>query len=123
MALTYDLCSHTTRGLVLSVAGLAWHGLGINAGCSREKVVKALGYLRNGAPMTRSELRGGARLEKIERDLLVECLAAEDLIRVDGKIIIATSYAEFVESLHRRKTYPEPRDRWAGVASKKQSAP
>jgi hypothetical protein len=77
MALTYDLCAHATRGLVLSIAGLAWHGLGIDAGCSREKVARVLNYLRIREPMTRSELLRGAHLEKRERDLLVECLTAE----------------------------------------------
>jgi hypothetical protein len=122
MALTYDLCAHATRGLVLSLAGLAWHGLGIDAGCSREKVLKALDCLRTGEPMTRSELRGGARLEKRERDLLVECFAAEDLVRIDGKTVTATTYEEFVDSLHRRKAFPEPRNHWVKVAGKKETA-
>ena len=53
---------------------------------------------------------------------MVECLAAEDLARVDGKTITATSYAEFVESLHRRKTLPEPANHWEAVAGRKPSA-
>jgi len=121
MALTFDLCAHTTRGLVLSVAGLAWHGLGIDAGCPQEKIVRVLKYLRTREPMTRSEMLSGAHLEKAERDRLVECLSAENLIRVDGKIVTATRYAEFVDRLHERKTFPEPQNHWAKVAGKKQS--
>jgi hypothetical protein len=121
-ALTYDLCAHALRGLVLSIAGLAWHGLGIDAGCPQQKVVRVLEYLRTREPMTKSELLRGAHLEKKERDLLMECLTAEDLIRVDGKIVTATSYEEFVEGLHERKEFPEPVNHWAKVASKAQSA-
>jgi hypothetical protein len=122
MALTFDMCAHATRGLVLSVAGLAWHGLGIDAGCPPEKVAPVLEYLRTREVITRSELLSGTRLDKNERNRMVECLAAEDLIRIDGKIITATSYAEFVESLHRRKALPEPINHWAAVASRKPSA-
>jgi hypothetical protein len=122
IALTFDLCAHATRGLVLSVAGLAWHGLGIDAGCPPEKVAPVLEYLRSREVITRSELLSGTRLDKNERNRMVECLAAEDLARVDGKTITATSYAEFVESLHRRKTLPEPANHWAAVAGRKPSA-
>ena len=116
LALTYDLCGHTLRGLVLSVAGLAWHGLGIDAGCSQQKVVRVLEYLRTREPMTKSELLRGAHLGKEERDGLLACLTAEGLIRVDGKIVTATSYVEFVEDLQVRKQFPEPVNHWAKVA-------
>ncbi len=121
-ALTYDLCAHATRGLVLSVAGLAWHGLGIDAGCPQQEIARVLEYLRTREPMTLSELLRGAHLDKKERDRMVECLAAEDLIRVDGKIVTATRYVEFVESLQKRKAFPEPRNHWAEVAGKGKAA-
>lgn len=79
-------------------------------------------YLRTRELMTKSDLLRGAHLEKGERDLLVECLMAEDLIRVDGKIVTATSYAEFVESLHERKEFPQSVNHWAKVAKKAQPA-
>ena len=122
MALTYDLCAHATRGLVLSVAGLAWHGLGIDAAFPQQEIARVLNYLRTRKPMTLSKLLSGAHLEKVDRNLLVECLSAEDLIRVDGKIVTATSYAEFVERLYERKTFPEPVNHWAEVASKGSAA-
>ena len=122
MAVTDDLCGHALRGLVLSIAGLAWHGLGIDAGCPHPTTVRVLEYLRLREPMTMSELARGAHLAKKERDLLVERLRAEDLIRVEGKIVTATSYAEFVESLHQRKEFPEPQNHWAKVSKKAQAA-
>jgi|GEM_PF-1773786 len=123
LALTYDLCAHATRGLVLSIAGLAWHGLGIDTGCPQQEAVRVLEYLRTRNPMTLSELLRGAHLEKAKRDLLVERLLAENLIRVDRKIVTATSYAEFVEQLYAQKTFPEPMSHWAAeIASKGPSA-
>jgi len=63
-------------------------------------------------------LRGGPEIgPKIHRRLIVE-----DLVRVEGKTITATSYAEFVESLHRRKALPEPANHWATVAGRKPAA-
>ena len=50
IAMTKDLCGHALRGLVISVAGLAWHGLGFDAGCSRATVVRVLEYLRARKP-------------------------------------------------------------------------
>lgn len=106
----------------MSVAGLAWHGLGIDTGCPKQTTVRVLEYLRLREPMTMSELARGAHLAKKERDLLVERLRAEDLIRVDGKIVTATSYAEFVEGLHKRKEFPEPHNHWATLSKKAQAA-
>lgn len=55
-ALVRDIYAHTLRGMVLSVAGLSWFGLGLHLGpeCEllREKAVKILKRLRrNGAKM------------------------------------------------------------------------
>ena len=72
--------------------------------------------------MTKSEVARGAHLEKKERDIMLECLTAENLVRIEGKIVTATGYAEFVERLHKRKEYPEPQNHWAKVASKAQLA-
>lgn len=45
-ALALDLCAHALRGLTLSMAGLAWHGLGLDHGCPQEEVVRVLANLR-----------------------------------------------------------------------------
>ena len=122
MALTYDLCGHALRGLVLSVAGLAWHGLGFDAGCPHKEVVRILEYLRAREPMTKSELLRGAHLTKEVRDSLLESLEAEGLVRVAGKRVEATSYVEFVERLYSRNEFPQPVNHWAKVAAKEPSA-
>lgn len=121
-ALTYDLCGHALRGLVLSVAGLAWHGLGIDPGCPHQTTVRVLEYLRSREPMTKSELRRGAHLGKEERDLLIEHLAAENLVRIEGKVVTATSYAEFVEHLYARREFSEPKNHWAAITREDQRA-
>jgi len=122
VALTHDLCAHAMRGLVWSVVGLAWHGFGIDAGCSRQRIVRVLEYLRERDPMTKSELRRGAHLGKEERDQILKCLVAENLVRLEGKAVVASSYVEFVQCLHSRKDLPQPENHWAAIKRKDQEA-
>lgn len=117
-----DLCGHALRGLVLSVAGLAWHGLGFDAGCPHAEVVRVLEYLRTREPMTKSELMRGAHLKKEKRDALLERLEAEGLVRIEGKTVKATSYVEFVQDLYSRKEFPPPVNHWEKVAEKQNAA-
>jgi hypothetical protein len=115
-ALALDLCGHALRGLVVSVAGLAWHVLGFDPGCERAKALKTLAYMRTRGSMTLSDLVSKARLTKAERNILVERFAAEDLVRVDGKFITATTYKEFVSRLYARKEFPIPVNYWERIA-------
>lgn len=114
-ALFLDLYGHTLRGMVIGVTGLAWHGLGFDTGAPRAKAVKLLKYLRDKGAMTKSDLMRGAHLTKDQRDVLLERFAAEDLVRVDGKFVIATTYPEFVEALYAREAFPEPGNYWAEI--------
>lgn len=119
MALAKDLCGHCLRGVVLSVAGLAWHGLGIDTCGPHQEFLRVLDYLRSHGPMTGSELlRRGHIADKETRDRLVECFEVEGLVRVDGKTIQATTYAEFVEVLYSRKEFPEPENYWRQATGK-----
>jgi hypothetical protein len=115
-ALALDLCGHALRGLVVSVAALAWHVLGFDPGCERAKALKTLAYMRTRGSMTLSNLLSKARLTKAERNILVERFAAENLVRVNGKFITATTYKEFVSSLYARKEFPIPVNYWEQVA-------
>ena len=101
---------HTLRGLVLSVTGLAWHGLGFDAGCPPSKTLKVLQRLRDEGAMTMSDLLRRNHLKKGERDVLVDRFAEENLVRVDGKTVTATSYLEFVTALYARADLPAPVD-------------
>jgi hypothetical protein len=123
MALTNDLCGHSLRGLVLSVAGLAWSGLGIDLGCTRDELLRVLNYLRRKGPMSLSDMLYRAHIQDAKtRDMLVELFETEDLARVDGKTLEATSYVEFVEALYARKEFPQPVNHWAQLGEEGQSA-
>ena len=68
-----DLCGHSLRGLVLSVAGLAWHGLGFDTGCPHREFMRVLDYLRLRGPMSKSDLHHRGHIENSKtRDKLVE---------------------------------------------------
>lgn len=106
--LMWDLHARTLRGITLGVAALAWHCLGCDAGCPREKAVKVLRGLRSIGPMSRNDIRRNYHLEsKSQRDILLERLAAEDHVRIDGQTVTAASFKEFVSALHTRSELPE----------------
>jgi hypothetical protein len=118
-ALWLEMCMHTLRGLVMSIGGLAWHGLGFQTGSSRKDTLKVLRYLRDKGPMTKADLLRAAHLNKEQRDKLVNCLAAENLVRVNGKKLTATTYPEFIVALYGRKDLPEPVNLKSEVESSK----
>ena len=104
-----DLHAHTLRGIVLSVSGLSYYGLGLHLGSAyeqlRDKAFKMLKYLRLKGPTTPSALLNKPRMSKLERDALLERLAEENLISVEDGLVTATNYREFVEGLHARKEF------------------
>jgi hypothetical protein len=105
--LFWDLYTRTFRGITLGVAALAWHGFGFDPGCPREKAVKVLHGLRTRGPMTRNEILRSYHLGgKEQRDILLERLASEDLVRIDHKTVTAASFEEFVCALHSRPELP-----------------
>lgn len=120
-SLAFDLYAYTLRGLTISMAGLAWHCLGFDPGCTRQEASRVLGYLRVNGPMSSSDLLRKAHLTKELRDVLVKRLAEQDLVEIDGKIIRAMGYEEFVKRLYARKEFLEPENYWAGLYSNKQS--
>ena len=82
-----------------------------------------MNYLREKGPTTKSDLlRHGARLKKTERDPLLERLVDEDLVRMEGKIVTATTYSEFVTALHAREEFPQPKNHWAEIKEKSNTA-
>ena len=119
--LSFDLYAYALRGLTISMAGLAWHCLGFDPGCTRQEASRVLEYLRVNGPMSSSDLLRKAHLTKELRDVLVKRLAEQDLVEIDGKIIRAMGYEEFVERLYARKEFLEPENYWAGLYSDKQS--
>jgi hypothetical protein len=122
-ALALDLSAHTLRCLTLSMAGLAWHGLGFDAGRPWEEVARVLHYMRQQPPMTAAEFRRKAHLKNREtRDVLVERFLENDLVRMDGGKIRPTTFLEFVEALHARKEFPQPPSDWAVAGKQRKPA-
>lgn len=118
-ALFLDLYRNTLRGMVIGVAGLAWHGIGFDPGCDRNKAVTALRNLRKDGSVSLSDLLTGARLTKEERDSLVERFAAEGLLRVEGKRVTAATYEEFVTFLYACPEFAPPPGEWAALQEKR----
>jgi hypothetical protein len=111
VALFMDLRARSFRSIALGVAALAWHALGFDPGCPREKAVKVLGDLRTNGPLSRNEIRRKHHLEsKQQRDIVLQRLAAEDLVRIDGQTVTAATFEEFVTALYSRPGLPEVAD-------------
>lgn len=112
LALFWDLLEHTLRGMVLGVIGLSWHGLGLDLSTEaeplRSEALRLLEFLRKHGPISKSGILQRRHLKKRQRDLLLEALEAEDLVRTDGTTVSATTYAEFVKELHGREEFPRP---------------
>ena len=87
------------------VRGLVWAKQG--PGC---KALKVLRHIQEKGSVAKSDLllAKGSRVDATTRDVLLERLAAEDLIRVEGKTVTATSFSEFVKALHARPELPNP---------------
>lgn len=109
--LYWNLHTRAFRGITLGVAALAWHCLGFDPGCPRDKAMKVLRDLRTKGSMSSSDiLRYGHLKDKEQRNVLVKCLTAEGLIRIEGTTIRATTFAEFVDTLHSRPELPPTTD-------------
>jgi hypothetical protein len=96
----------TFRGIVLSIASLAYHCLGFDPGCPRNKVLALMRLLRDKGPLTRRDLQRGVQsFTATELNKALTRLAAEGLVEVNGKEVTAVPLAEFVEALHARPEF------------------
>ena len=57
VAIFEDLHVMAFRGIVISVAGLAYHGLGLDPGCPRDKALALMRHLRDKGPLTRRDIQ------------------------------------------------------------------
>jgi hypothetical protein len=104
-----DLYSMALRGIVIGVAGLAYHGLGIGPWEQRGAILEVLQYLRQAGPISRRDLqRRFPVLKAKNRDALLGQLAAEGLVQLAPRLVTAVPLPEFVRALHARKEFPEP---------------
>jgi len=104
-----DLHSMALRGIVIGVAGLAYHGLGIGPWNQHGALVEVLQHLRQAGPISRRDLqRKFPVLKAKNRDALLGQLAAEGLVQLAPRLVTAVPLPEFVRVLHARKEFPEP---------------
>jgi len=121
-ALMVDLHALSFRGIVLSIEGLAWYGLGFDPGCSRPQAQKLLQHLRDKGSMTRRDAQRITRLPTAEaRDHVLDRLAAEGLVTLDKTGVTAVSAAEFAQQLHARPEFPMPKPYWPEVAGEEKA--
>jgi hypothetical protein len=102
-----DLYSMALRGMVMGVAGLSYHGLGIGPWEQHGALVDVLQHLRRSGPTSRRDFQRKFRVRKVDgRDALLGQLAAEGLVYLEAKMITAVPLAEFVQILHTRFDLP-----------------
>ena len=103
-----DLYSMALRGIVIGVAGLAYHGLGIGPWNQHGAILEVLQHLRQAGPISRRDFQLKFRVLAKDRDALLGQLAAEGLVQLEPRLITAVPLAEFVQALHGRREFPEP---------------
>lgn len=101
------LYGHTLRGITLSVAALAWHGLGFAPGCSIDRARKLLRHLRDAGTMSLRDIQRQVGFKSAQdRDELITRLSKEGLVVLDGKTVTAVSWSDFISSLHADSRFP-----------------
>lgn len=106
MTIFVTLHALTFRGIVLSIASLAYHCLGFDPGCPRHKALALMRLLRNKGPLTRRDLQRGVQsFTAAGLNKVLARLADEGLVKVNRKEVTAVPLAEFVEALHARPEF------------------
>jgi hypothetical protein len=106
MTIFMTLHALTFRGIVLSIASLAYHCLGFDPGCPRHKALALMRLLREKGPLTCRELQRGVQsFTAAELNKALTRLADKGLVKLHGKKVSAVPLAEFVEALHARPEF------------------
>jgi len=108
-AMFRDLYAMTFRGMVIGLASLAWHGLGIDAGCGTDQTFKLMQHLHAHGPVSRRDLLlRFQHLTSASRDQALERLAQEGVLELEGKKVSVVPLANFVRGLFARKEFTDP---------------
>jgi len=103
---THIMC---VRAVTLGVESLAYHGHGFDAGCPRGEAVKVLSYIREKGDVSRRDLQRKFEFFTAEvRDEVLERLAAEGLLELNGRQVAAVPLVGFIGSLPSRAGLTEP---------------
>jgi hypothetical protein len=108
--LHWYLFHESLRGLVIGVASHTWFGQGLMPDEKdqevRKKAVRLLHRLRQEGPATKTDLLKNHHLSAHDRDRLLDPLGQQDLVRLEGNTVAATTYREFVEGLYASAEFP-----------------
>lgn len=108
-SLYWDLYIMCVRAVTLGVESLAYHGHGFDTGCPRGEAVKVLGYIREKEDVSRRDLQRRFEFFTAEvRDEVLERLAAEGLLELNGRQVAAVPLTGFIRSLPSRAGLTEP---------------
>jgi len=109
--LAMTLLMHSVRGLTLSIAGLAWVGVGFTTSCNSKQLEKTLKVLRAHESISRRDLHRKARFKTAAcRDLILTELESEGLVSLKGNSVIAITLEQFTRSLHDCCDFPSVPD-------------
>lgn len=103
-ALACNLFNTALRSIALSLAFLAWHGLGIELACSLRTVRKVLKVLReDGGSMSLRDLQQATGIGKAAtRDVLLVQLENQGLVTLDDNLVSATYIHEFIQNIQEQ---------------------
>lgn len=103
-ALTTNLFNIVLRSIALSLAFLAWHGLGIELSCSLAQARKALKVLReDGGSMKLRDVQRAAGFSTAEkRDEVLAQLEDQGLVSLDDNLVSATTMPEFITNIREQ---------------------
>ena len=108
-AIYMDLHAMAFRGIVMGLAGLAWHCLGFDPGCPRRDALKLLHHLRDKGPLSRRDIQRTLQsFNATQRDDMLGRLATEGLVELDGPMVTAVPLAGFIQALQGRQELREP---------------
>ena len=118
-----DLTRATIRAITLGVESMAYHGVGVAPFRTRGEVCQILDIIRRTDFITRRDLqRKHPALPAADRDRVLDYMAKEGLIRLDGQRVTAVPLSDFIRSLAERPGLTAPEigcahlpDKWAGV--------
>ena len=109
-AMFQDLYAMTFRGMVIGLASLAWHGLGIDAGCGTDRTFELMQHLHAHGPVSRRDLLlRFQHFTAASRDQALERLAHEGVLELEDKKVSVVPLADFVRGLFARKEFANPK--------------
>lgn len=107
--LAYYLYLYASRGVLVSLAGLAWQCHGMELGCDRSKAFAMLQQIRAEGEMNRREILRSTPVRTSDvRDRLLETFATKGLVELDGKLVRPVDYDTFARRLYESEEYAIP---------------